>query len=71
MWGNLYDDNVVWGNRFDDDNIVWGNGLFDDDNIVWGNNAVLGTVYQSVGGMVRGKASANRARGTYGRKAVR
>lgn len=53
VWGN--DDNIVWGNNFDDnvvwgDNIVWGNtdvvlGYwaqepthgFWDDNIVWGN----------------------------------
>ncbi len=36
MWGNLNDDNIVWGNS--DDNIVWGNS---DDNIVWGNVAAL------------------------------
>ena len=35
MWGNLHDDNIVWGNN--DDNIVWGF----DDNIVWGDVAAL------------------------------
>ena len=69
MWGNLYDDNIVWGNNNDDDNIVWGNDLGDDDNIVWGNGSQLGSVFRWSGGFVSGKASNARARRTVARGA--